>query len=68
METDSECLCCNEVERVVSKREGAGLQYKCITELPGFEHVCLLPDVLQTAYGHYRCVYGDEEESKSVEE
>ena len=67
METERECVCCREIQRVIEKREDAG-DYKCITELPGFEQVCLGVDVLQTAYWHYRCVYGDEEDSKSLEE
>ena len=68
MPSEQESLCCQEVERVVAKRKGASEVYKCITELPGFEQVCLGIDVLQTAYWHYRCVYGEDENRKSIEE
>lgn len=67
MGTERECLCCAEVERVVEKRDSAGM-YKCITEVEGFRAVCLVVDVLQTAYWHYRCVYGEEEMRKTAEE
>jgi hypothetical protein len=68
MGTEQACLCCCEVERVVAKRDGAGQKYKCITEHPGFAPVCLQTEVLDTAYWHYRCIYGSDEDSKTTEE
>ena len=57
MPTSGECICCCEVEEVVSKIEETGAS--CITEHEGFGAVCLNRWVLQTAYFQYRQQYGN---------
>ena len=47
MLTNTECLCCCEIEVVVKKKEGIA-QY--IVWHPGFDGVCLNVWVLQTAF------------------
>lgn len=66
MGTERECVCCHEVEDVKDK---LGEESKeCITTLSAFAAVCLQADVLETAYYHYRAVYGQEELAKSQHE
>jgi hypothetical protein len=57
MDTDVECVCCCEVERVQAKKD-LHPDVRCITELEGFGAVCLNVDVLETAYFAYRERYG----------
>ena len=57
MPTSGECICCCEVDKVVSKMEETGAS--CITEHEGFGAVCLNRWVLQTAYFQYRQQYGN---------
>ena len=56
MDTQRECICCNEILKIRSKiKENENI--KCITQHPGFEGVCLNPWVLETAYYSYRQQY-----------
>ena len=41
METSAECICCNEIPNVLTKKQENNSSIKCITEHPGFEAVCL---------------------------
>ena len=57
MPTPAECVCCKEVDAVLSKMLD-NPDTPCITEHPGFQPVCLDLWVLQTAYRAYREHYG----------
>lgn len=56
MPSVEECVCCKELDSIVNKMEGRGIE--CITQDNGFQAVCLNPDVLETAYYAYRERYG----------
>ena len=58
MPTSREYICCCEVERILTKKEGEN-EIACITGHAGFEPVCLNVKVLQTAYFTYRQRYGE---------
>ena len=58
METSAECICCNEIPNVLTKKQENNSSIKCITEHPGFEAVCLNVWVLQVAYFQYRQEHG----------
>ncbi len=54
MSTNEECVCCMEIDRIVSKINELGDEgIDCITNHPGFDPVCLNAWVLQTSY--YQC-------------
>ena len=36
METSAECICCNEIPNVLTKKQENNSSIKCITEHPGF--------------------------------
>ena len=57
MPTARECLCCQEVEKVVYRIDPSDSAVTCNTEY-GFYPVCLNIWVLQTAYFEYRQSYG----------
>nr|XP_022289218.1 uncharacterized protein LOC111101162 [Crassostrea virginica]XP_022311416.1 uncharacterized protein LOC111116718 [Crassostrea virginica]XP_022323186.1 uncharacterized protein LOC111124538 [Crassostrea virginica]XP_022323187.1 uncharacterized protein LOC111124538 [Crassostrea virginica]XP_022329137.1 uncharacterized protein LOC111128038 [Crassostrea virginica] len=59
MPTARECICCQESDRVNSKRESFNPDTPCITQHPGFSSVCLDVYVLETAYYQYRSQYGE---------
>ncbi|XP_064612525.1 P2X purinoceptor 7-like [Liolophura sinensis] len=60
LDSQEECICCQEISRVVDRIELApgDEKPKCITEHPGFQSVVLDRDVLETAYYVYRQQYG----------
>ena len=71
MPTNVECVCCCEIDAVVSRLQELpieGTNASCITDHEGFDSVCLNVWVLQTAYFNYREKYGDAEVEKSVHE
>ena len=55
MATEAESVCCHEVDKIVQKCKEANVN--CLTDHPGFEAVCTIVHVLQTAYHQYRCRY-----------
>jgi hypothetical protein len=65
MDREEECVCCHEIERIVSKNEEVAQHekhkrhYNCITDNPGFRTVCLDRWVLQAAWYQYRQQYGN---------
>ena len=62
MPTHDECICCHEIQEIVSKRHEValvGLETPCcITDHPGFEAVALNMWNLQAVYYAYRQQYG----------
>ena len=48
MDTGIECVCCQELEKVVEKMSENDTEVSCITNHEGFEAVCLNWWVLQT--------------------
>lgn len=62
MPTNTECLCCREVDAVDSKIQESSSDIECITDHEGFGSVCLDVWVLQTAYFNYRQQYGEADE------
>ena len=50
MPTSVECVCCNEVNKIMDKLAEDNIDESCITLHPGFSDVCLSVWVLQTAY------------------
>ncbi|XP_064614118.1 uncharacterized protein LOC135477844 [Liolophura sinensis] len=60
LDSQEECIYCQEISRVVDRIELApgDEKPKCITEHPGFQSVVLDTDVLETAYYVYRQQYG----------
>lgn len=60
MDTVEECICCNEVEKVVEKMQEFDTKIQCITDHVGFKEVCLNQWVLQAAYFAYRQHYGND--------
>ena len=61
MDTGIECVCCQELEKVVEKVSENDTEVSCITNHEGFEAVCLNRWVLQTAYFVYRERYGSDD-------
>ncbi|CAC5422651.1 unnamed protein product [Mytilus coruscus] len=57
MTTARECICCNEVQRVLDVKNEEDIS--CITQHPGFLPVCLNVHVLGVANFQYRQEYGD---------
>lgn len=60
MPTARECICCNEVQRVLDVKNEEDIS--CITQHPGFSPVCLDVHVLGVAYFQYRQEYGERPE------
>lgn len=67
MPTNTERVCCREVDAIESKMQESQNDIECITDHEGFQSVYLDVWVLQTAYHNYRQKYGDAEE-KSLHE
>ena len=61
MDTARECLCCQELEKMIDKMSENDTEVNCITNHEGFEAVCLNWWVLQTAYFVYRERYGSDD-------
>lgn len=65
MPSGRECVFCSEVPQVLEKRDDArtlyhqAQPYRCITEHPGFQSVCLDVHVLQTAWSQYKQQYDE---------
>ncbi|XP_071833063.1 uncharacterized protein [Apostichopus japonicus] len=64
MPSGRECVCCSEVPQVLEKQADArtlspSQPYRCITEHPGFQSVCLDVHVLQTAWSQYKQQYDE---------
>ena len=65
MDRELECMCCKECEKTpVKLEENISLlrnptQFKCITDHPGFQSVCLNQWVLQVAWLAYKQTYED---------
>ena len=65
MDRELECMCCKECRKTpVKLEENISLlrnptQFKCITDHPGFQSVCLNPWVLQVAWLAYKQTYED---------
>ncbi|XP_068691085.1 P2X purinoceptor 7-like [Montipora foliosa] len=49
MPTETESLCCQEMDVLGDRLDLEGTRYKCIIEHESFRPVCLQPDVLKTA-------------------
>ncbi|XP_048777749.2 P2X purinoceptor 7-like [Ostrea edulis] len=64
MPTTTECVCCQEIEKVKylfsNEYDEGGTCIKCITEQPGFSPACLNVYVLQIAYLQYKQQYREE--------
>ena len=58
MATSRECVCCQEVPKVLDKIHTTDLEQDCIAKHEGFEPVCLNIWVLQAVYFEYRQQYG----------
>ena len=59
MPTPVKCLCCQEIEAIVSKIAGSETtNLQSITEHEGFEPVCLNVWVFQVSFYTYRHHYG----------
>ena len=71
LDREAECICCQEVEQIVHKNNEVFLEenppqnppnlrsYRCITDNPGFQAVCLNRWVLQVAWFQYKQQYGN---------
>ena len=67
--TYQECICCKEIDSIVSKIEEANdPSVVCITKHPGFESVCLNEWVLQAAYFQFRQEHGTTSAPSSMHE
>lgn len=60
MPTARECICCEEINQVVTVKNEETVQ--CITDHPGFRPICLDMHVLRVAYYQYRQQYGERPE------
>ena len=49
----SECVCCLEIDMVINTLHESEQEHTCITQLEGFQPVCLNVWVLQAAYFTY---------------
>ena len=58
LDTEEECLCCQEIDPVVSTIQESAAEVQCITQHEGFQPVVLDINVPQTAYFNYRQQYG----------
>ena len=65
MDTERECICCNEIEEIREKQDELKcMDYsqdsipKCIIDHPGFNENCTAIWALQTAYFAYQTEYG----------
>ena len=52
--TERECVCCQEIEKVREKLHCEFNGHQCIATTDAFRSVCLQPEVLETAFYHYR--------------
>ncbi|XP_060077950.1 P2X purinoceptor 7-like [Ylistrum balloti] len=58
MSTETESICCQEIEEVQTLMSKHPNRLACITDHPGFEVICLNVYVLETAYLTFRQYHG----------
>lgn len=64
MPTNTESVCCCEIDRIVAKKGENESDIQCIVNHEGFDPVCLNVWVLQAAYFSVRQRYGEVDEKE----